>query len=328
MTEETKSLAGKAHGQPQGSPELLSLRQLIGLMVISSLPLLAVSIYTSLISGSLSVVALFLHTGVSLAINTTTYFLLGVIARSNVFQFPYGTGKLENFAGFLNGLGVLILAATIFYRGMLRLSAPTVKVSLGIAQIAFLVGVLRMICIVWWLARMTRNNPNPSPLLHAYYINCTASLWYTLGLLVAMLSGWLLSYRWGDGFSLTVDLLVAAYFSAYVAWTGIRVLRSNFPSLVDLPLPESDQMKILPVLARHSEEYSGLGRVLTRRSGGQRRVEIELFFPPETTAMQIESLRQAMVDELQQGMGQVEFSLMARTRDQEPASPGHSPSGG
>lgn len=288
------------------------LQQLIKVVVYTSIPTLMLSIYIALDASSLSVSAVILDSSIALMLNFVSLLVLRIVRRGNVFQFPYGTGKLENFASFLHGCGILLVGGTILYHGVMRLNNPPVQVSLGLAQIALGVGWARLIFIVSWLARIVRRYPQRSPLLNAYHVNFITALWYVSGLMVAMMIGWLLAYRWGNSVALAADLLIAAGFSVYLIWNGVQVVRSNFRALLDLPLPEQDQLVILGILTRHFSEYANLGNILTRYSGGHRRVEIEFSFAPETTAGHIEALDRQIHAELKQHFGKIEFSLIVR----------------
>ncbi|MBK8594500.1 MAG: cation transporter [Holophagales bacterium] len=299
---------------PDPAVEHDQLRRLIGVLLVTSIPLLAFTLYVGLTSGSLSVITVLLDSGVNLLLNLATFFVLRIVAGSNVFSFPYGTGKLENFTSFFHGCGIVLVGGTMLYQGVLRLGSPPVRVSLGLAQLAVLAGVLRMAFIVAWLSRMVRRSPERSPLLHVYHLNFTAGIWYSSALLLAMAIGWILSWRWGSAFELAVDLLLAAAYSFFLLLNGLRVIHANFRALLDLPLPEGDQLKILRVLTRHVDAYDDVVNVFSRFSGGRRRVEIELSFPPETPASRIEHLRGRIHDELGELLGPLEFHLIARSR--------------
>lgn len=303
---------------PDPSTEHEQLRRLIGILLVTSLPMLAFTLYVGLTSGSLSVIAVLLDSGINLLLNFATFLVLRIVARSNVFEFPYGTGKLENFTSFFHGCGIVLVGGTMVYQAVLRACSPPVTVSLGLAQLAILVGVARMAFIVAWLSRMVRRYPEGSPLLRVYHLNFTAGLWYSSALLLAMGAGWLLSWRWGNALALAVDLLLAAVYSVFLLLNGVRVIHANFRALLDLPLPEADQLKILRALTRHYDDYTGLLNVFTRTSGGQRRVEVELSFPPETTVGRIEELRSGMRAELGEHFGSLEFQLIARAPDDKP----------
>jgi ferrous-iron efflux pump FieF len=290
------------------------LSRLIRVTVLTSIPALAFTVWIGLASGSLSVMAVVLDSGVALSLNLASLLGLRIASRSNVFQFPYGTGKLENVTSFLHGCGMVLVGGAVAYRAAVRLAGPPEPVSLGLAQLAFVVGIARMIAIMVWLARIAGRQAERSPLLNAYLVSFRTGLWYSSSVLAAMLVSWWLSRRWGNAVEVLADLLIAAVFSVYLAWSGLRVVRANFRALLDLPLPEEDQMKIMQVLSRHFDDFSGLGNVATRSSGGERRVEIELDFPPETTARRVEELRGQMQEELGEHFKKLELHLIARCR--------------
>lgn len=310
---------------PGPSAEHDPLRRLIGVLLLTSVPMLAFTLWVGFVSGSLSVIAVLLDSGVNLLLNLATFVVLRIVARGNVFSFPYGTGKLENFTSFFHGCGIVLVGGTVLYHGVQRLGSPPVAVSLGLAQLALVVGVARMAFVVAWLSRMVRKYPDGSPLLRVYAVNFTAGLWYSSALLLSMGIGWLLSWRWGNVLALSVDLLLAALYSATLLLNGIRVIHANFRALLDLPLPEPDQLKILRVLTHHVDAWDDVVNVYSRFSGGRRRVEIELSFPPETTASRIEELRSRIEGELGELLGSLEFQLIARSSESGVRQP--SPSG-
>jgi len=59
---------------------------------------------------------------------------------------------------------------------------------------------------------------------------------------------------------------------------GLPLITENFRSLIDLPLPEKDMLKILKIATEFYEEYSGFGMLFSRQSGKQKIIEMELFF--------------------------------------------------
>lgn len=291
------------------------LRRLIAIMLVTSLPSLALSIYISVISGSLSVVAIILDTAVAQTINLVNYFVLGRVTRGNVFKYPYGTGKLEDFAGFAYGWSILFVCGIIIYEGIYRFFGPPMQISLGLALLAVIFSLARITFIVVWLRRILRRNTGQSPLLHIYYINCSGIMWYTAGILAAMMIGWFLTGRWGNAIAVAIDLLIAVAYVLYLLVTGVQVVRANFRALLDLPLPEPDQLAILDVLTRHYDHYANVINVLTRQSGGRKRIEIELSFDPETDAGQMEIMRSRLREDLARHFGEIDFTLIARCTD-------------
>lgn len=297
------------------SVEHEQLRDLLRIILLTSIPLTGFFIYIGMSSGSLSVVVILLDTIVSQLINLVSYYVLGVVIRGNAFQFPYGTGKLENFTGFFHGFCLLLISGIVLYEGVMRLTGPITEVSLGLAQLVALIDFIRIACIAYYLSKMVQRYPERSPLLHSYYISFIGVLWYAGGIFIAMLTGWLLANRWGGRIAFLVDLFIAATYVIYLIVNAVQVITANFRSLLDLPLPEEDQLKIMQSLTRHHEEYDNLINIYTRYSGAQKRIEIELSFPPGTPLIHTEELQRQMRDELKQHFEKFEFFLIARSCD-------------
>jgi divalent metal cation (Fe/Co/Zn/Cd) transporter len=93
------------------------------------------------------------------------------------------------------------------------------------------------------------------------------------------------------------------------------VLIRNFRSLIDLPLPEADQMKVLQALAAHFEAYEDIGNVYTQMSGSTRLVQIELYVKPDTTAAEIQALSADMENRLKQHFGKLLFHLIPLVKE-------------
>jgi len=93
-------------------------------------------------------------------------------------------------------------------------------------------------------------------------------------------------------------------------WSGVWLVRRNFRALVDLPLPEAEQLRVMQVLAAHYAGYDGIGTVYTRASGKRQFVEIELGFAGESTLRQIEDLSEAMEEELARELPGLTFRII------------------
>jgi ferrous-iron efflux pump FieF len=68
---------------------------------------------------------------------------------------------------------------------------------------------------------------------------------------------------------------------------AVILVRGNFRCLIDLPLAESDQLKILKVLTDHYDFFDNLGVIYTRTCGSKKIIEIELYFKQDTSIQEI-----------------------------------------
>lgn len=80
----------------------------------ASVSITTMVITLGIVSGSLTIMAVTIDYGLGLLLNIMSLITLGIILRQNTFKHPYGTGKLENFAGFLYGVCIVPLAPAVF----------------------------------------------------------------------------------------------------------------------------------------------------------------------------------------------------------------------
>lgn len=82
---------------------------------------LAVSIYTN--SSAIYVVAI--QYLVSIVINSFAIYTMCQVLSENVYKFPFGAGKLENFSAFLSGFFYVPCAIYIIYDALNRLNVAS-----------------------------------------------------------------------------------------------------------------------------------------------------------------------------------------------------------
>jgi divalent metal cation (Fe/Co/Zn/Cd) transporter len=92
---------------------LLEEQNYVRYIFLSLIPVTGAYIYGAPASHSLSVAALATQCGVSFVADFFILLAMRSIVKSNIFSFPYGTGKLENFIGFMTGTLMLPTAAMI-----------------------------------------------------------------------------------------------------------------------------------------------------------------------------------------------------------------------
>jgi cation diffusion facilitator family transporter len=292
-------------------------RRVLRFMLATGIVLLAINFYMAGRSGSLSVVAILLDGGLALLLDGVTYYALTVIDRANVYQFPHGTGKIENFIGFFHGCSILMVSGAIGYFGIQRIHAASAVVSLGLAQATLVLSVVRDGIVLGLIRRVRKQQSQPSPIVRAYDATYLSSIWYQVAAFLALGLGWLFFHKRPEA-SLWIDLAVAGGLTSYLATTGYRVVRENFGALLDLPLPEEAQLKILRTLFERHERYEDIVNLYSRSSGRQQILIVELSFRPGTTAGAIESLRADLYKALREALGPVEFSLVTRCESDHP----------
>jgi ferrous-iron efflux pump FieF len=296
--------------QAKDDPLLLELQNYVRFILLSLIPVIGAYIYGALASHSLSVAALATQCGVSFVADIFILIAMRSIVRGNIFSFPYGTGKLENFIGFLTGALMAPTALMIYISTAKSLVSGTHEVHFELAQIGMIPGLVRDLSLMLWSNRLIRKSKAPSPMVQSFAVSYQVSVIVTgVSVLSMLLALWLTRIQ-HERFGVMIDLALAAALATYMLVNAVVLVRTNFSSLIDLPLPESDQLKILKVLTDHYDFFDNLGVIYTRTCGSKKIIEIELYFKQDTSIQQIGLLAERFHAQFNKLFADFDFKLI------------------
>jgi len=161
------------------------------------------------------------------------------------------------------------------------------EVHFELTQIGMIPGLLRDACLLVWSRKLIRRSASPSPMVQSFAVSYQVSVIVTSVGILSMLAAFELTRRHHEHLGAMIDLALAAVLATYMLINAVILVTTNFRSLIDLPLDENDQLKILKVLVDHNECYDNLGVIYTRTSGSKKIIEIELYFKQDTSIQQI-----------------------------------------
>ncbi|MBL0225149.1 MAG: cation diffusion facilitator family transporter [Geobacteraceae bacterium] len=301
---------------PNDAQEYADLKKYIFWLLVTLAPLTAINIVIGILSDSLTIFTIAVEGVASLILHSFNMAAVTVIQRRNSFSFPYGTGKLENFSSFLYSVIVILITLVIINSALNRYLHPPATINLGLAQITLVLAIIRAWVMVAWVSRLCRRYSDHSPMMHSYYVDLKLTLILNLSVFTGLLSGlWLFSEGHVQA-AVAVDLIIGLSVVLYMFYCSIGVLVKNFRSLIDLPLPEADQHKILKALVEDFDNYEGIGNFYTQLSGSTRFVQMELHFKETTTVEEIESLRMRLEERLKKHFSKLVFHLIPLVQEE------------
>ena len=292
--------------------ELKGLKKISELSFYSSLVITPLSIIFSKITGSNTLVVYYIWTAAAIAVKIFALISIRIVQKENRFLFPYGTGKLENFSSFFFGVSIVPVGVYFLVNSIISLYSPLPSVTYLLCQVPVALSILLTLGLKILTVRILRRDPNPSPLLSAYNFNFNVSLTSDSFLFLAFLVGFLLSKAGFDYLSVWVDPVLSIILSLYMLRVGLPLIIDNFRSMIDLPLPEKDMLKVLKVATELYPEYSGFGLVFTRQSGKQKIIEVELIFDKETSLERIDRIENEMSLRIMNEIPDVRFRLIPK----------------
>ena len=251
---------------------------------VSPAPLLAVAAAGFLVvlkaagawvTGSLALGSAALDSLIDVFISAANYLVLRRSAAPPDAEHSYGHGKFENLAALGQGLFLAGAAASLVVAGLRRLAsggAPQ-QSAVGVAVLAV------SIAVGFGVSRHLRRaaERTGSPALAADSLHYATDLWVNGAALAALLAIALTGWA-------PADALVALGVAVYVFFSAARLVLEAVGDLSDRGLPPEELRRIREIVASFaSQGVVGMHDLRTRRSGGQRFVELHLEIPRETS---------------------------------------------
>ena len=290
-------------------PESVQLYKLLRWGFAVEVPIVIMMVTSAVLTGSAALIAMAAQSGIALVINGFAVYAMRQVMHENVYSFPYGAGKLENFSAFLCGALYVPSGLFILFDSIDRLvHAPEVGYLMGLVpvSITFLTGTVFFILA----SRLKRRTNNPSPLLISYRVDYLIGMLTDGGVLVAFALATVLVDLGEPAVGDRVDPALAFAIALYMIWVGASLVRRNFRALMDLPLSEGEQLTITRLLARQYADYDAVGTLYTRSSGNRRFVEIELGFDGEKSVEHVHVLSRHMEQALAEELPGLHFRIV------------------
>ncbi|MFA4848432.1 MAG: cation transporter [Methanoregula sp.] len=242
--------------------------------IAPAIPKLAAAV----LSGSVTLYASALKT-INEAIGVLVAWMIArKIARGDHGIYDYGMGKYEIIARIITGSVMLISFVILIVVATYKILFPAPLGSGGV-QIGMVI-VIIMIAVDGYIS--FRNYriavKEPSPLMDSQWrlfrLKAIANLVVFLTLIIVTLCA-------GFPWAVYIDPVASFVVIGILLYSGVRMIVSSLPDLLDETLEEELQLVVVKELADHFHNYEQLHGVKSRRSGGSVYVDIFLEFQGE-----------------------------------------------
>ena len=244
----------------------LSLVVILGLVVLK--------VVVAVITGSISILAQAVDSFFDLFAVAITFFAVVMATKPADEEHPFGHGKVENIAAIVQAGLIFSAGSLIIYSAVSRIIEGT-TVELAEAGIGvMLVSVIVSILLSRYLLKVSR--VTDSIALEANARNIAADV-YSAG---AVLAG-LVAVRF-TGLNI-LDPIIALAVALLILKAGYDVLSRSFGGLIDVRLPEVEELVIRESIMEYEGEVVGFHKLRTRKAGSQRHIDLHLVMPKEAS---------------------------------------------
>ena len=246
------------------------------LSITSNVILSVLKIIAGIISGSISIISEAIHSVSDCFASVLTYFSVSKSSVPADDDHPYGHGKYEDMAGFIEGLLIIFAAIYIIYEA-------TRKIVLGLhvhsesylGIIVMLAAVIMNIIISTLLFKTAKESNSIS--LYADAEHLRTDVYSSLGVLI----GLILIKVTGHS---VLDPIVAILVAGFIYKAGHSIAQKALHNLLDQSLPKDD-IEAIRKIVKEFAKYTSLKRhgIKARQVGPTKDIDLVLQFPEYTS---------------------------------------------
>jgi len=247
-----------------------------GLSIISNTIVILLKVFAGIVSGSISIISEAIHSMSDLLASFLAFFAVTRSAEPADKDHPYGHGKYEDMAGFIEGVLIILAAFFIVFESIKKITiggTHEIETTLGISVMAFAIAANYLVSkYLFHVAEKT-----DSVALHADGEHLRTDIWTSLG----VLAGLVLIKVTGI---MILDPIIAIIVASMIFKTGFSISKNTLNNLLDSSLPQEDINVINKIIEDYECGYPiNYKNLKSRRSGPFRDIEITILCPGEMT---------------------------------------------
>jgi cation diffusion facilitator family transporter len=258
------------------------------LSVASNVSLLILKLLVGVFTRSLSVLAEAAHSANDLAAAVIAWTAVRQSVEPADESHPFGHGKFESVASFVEALLILVAAVSIIYAALGRITrgAPELgRPLLGASVMA--ASVLVNMIVSARLFRVAKKTASPALEADAWHLS--SDVYSSLAVLIA-LAGVAVGQKWNLPWLRLLDPVGAVGVAAFLFLVSGSLLRGALRHLTDASLPQDEIAQIDRLLQQHYPQFLGYHRLRARHSGPEHHIDLHLVVPPNLSVQEAHAL--------------------------------------
>jgi len=247
-----------------------------GLSITSNVILSSLKIIAGILSGSLSIISEAIHSLSDFFASLLTYFSVKKSSMPADKDHPYGHGKYEDMAGFIEGLLIIFAAIFIFIESTRKIISGEYTDSENLLEISVMfIAVVANIIISSLLFKVAKETNSPS--LYADGEHLRTDIYSS----ASVLAGLVLIKITGHSI---LDPLMAILVGGIIYKAGFSICKKTASNLLDHSIPEENINNIKRIVEEYSHKTTLKNNwIKTRQVGPIMDIDLILQFDGNTT---------------------------------------------
>lgn len=268
-------------------------KQLVaGLSITSNVILSALKIITGIYSGSLSIISEAIHSLSDLLASVLTFFSVIKSSKPADNDHPYGHGKYEDMAGFIEGFLIIFAALYILFESTKKIIFGVNMDSENMYGIAVMsIAVIFNIIVSSLLFRVAKESNSIS--LYADGEHLRTDIYSSLGVLVGLILIKITGHT-------VLDPVIAILVAVIIFKAGYSILKKAGSNLLDHAIPDENINNIKRIIKSHNNSVKLKRNSLkARQLGPIKDIDMILQFTQDTSICECHKICDEIEQEIQ-----------------------------
>lgn len=221
-----------------------------------------------IVSGSISIISEAIHSMSDFLASVLTYFAVIRSSEPADKEHPFGHGRYEDVAGFIEGLLIILASFYIIFEASKKIFSGNhlgFNSTLGIVVMG--VTIVANLIVSNYLSSIAKQTDSTALNADAQHLSTDvySSLGVFAGLVLIKLTGITL-----------LDPIIAIFVALIILKAGFSITKETLNNLVDGTLPESE-LKVVEDILNKCEEINGYKNIKSRKSGPNRDIYLTVL---------------------------------------------------
>jgi len=260
--------------------------------IISNIFLTLLKIICGILSGSLGIISEAIHSASDFIASFVTFFSVVKSSKPADKDHPYGHGKYEDFAGFIEGLLIIIASLFIIYTASKKIIfAHSAEIQSYIGIFVMMVAVIMNFIVSGYLFKIAKESNSISLFADGQHLR--TDVYSSLGVLVGMILIKVTGY-------VLLDSIIAILIAVFIYKTGYSISKRAVQNLLDHSLP-SDDIETIKGIVKHHSDIAKLKRngIRARQVGPTKDIDLILQFPEDTSICECHKICDEIENQIQ-----------------------------
>ncbi|MBI2646050.1 MAG: cation transporter [Deltaproteobacteria bacterium] len=241
--------------------------KVLKLSLVTACFLTVIKLAAALLTNSVALLSLAVDSLGDILSSLFNYFFLRAAEKPADEDHPYGHGKFENVASFIQGFILIGSAIFVIYRAVQKLIHHEEVYQLEVGMGVIIVSLVASLVVGRKVHKVGKKHGSGLLEVEATHLLMDSYLYIVaLGALILSRFGFFI-----------FDPIASLGIAAYILWVSAKILKSSFDVLTDRALSEQESRQVIAIIQDHYPTVLGYDRFQSRQSGSKKLINFRLF---------------------------------------------------